>query len=517
MSSLASRRGFLRGAATAAGAWAVSQIGCASPKRPNILFIMSDDHPNSALSCYGGKVNQTPSLDRIANEGMRFDHAYVTTSLCGPSRASILTGTYPHRNGQIAIPKLFDGSQTTFPKLLQNAGYETAIIGKWHLNTEPTGFDYWNVLIGQGAYFDPVMVDNGALREHTGYATGIITDLSIDWFRNRSGGRPFCLMCHHKAPHYVWEPDKKHEEMYADTTFPEPGTFNDTHEGRVSPRESDLNVADLHTHPLYRHWPRRNEIPEGLPPEQQKSWNYQHFMKDVIGCVASVDDNVGRLLDYLDEAGLAEDTIVVYTSDNGYFLGEHGWTDKKVIYEESIRVPLLVRYPRRVEPGSVNGDFALNIDFAPTFLDLCGVQVPAEMQGRSLRPLLSGETPDDWRDSFYYQIYHASAGTDRQLPHYGIRTHEYKLAHWYHEMDDWELYDLAKDPQELNNVYRDSSYAEAVATLTRQLNQLRAELGINEAMEQDFAAKTMARHWSQEVNEYRKRKMREWSAARTSE
>lgn len=481
--------------------------------RPNILFIMSDDHPNNALSCYGSQINQTPNLDRIANEGMRFDRAYVTTSLCAPSRASILTGKYPHKNGQVTIPKLFDGEQPTFPKALQTAGYETAVIGKWHLTTEPTGFDHWNVLINQGAYFDPPMVKGGVLEEHSGYATDLITDLSIDWLENRSVDRPFCLLCHHKAPHWVWEPDDAREREFADTTFPEPETFNDTHEGRVSPRQSDLNVADMHTHPLYRRWPSRSDVPEGLTPDEIKKWNYQEFMRDVIGCVTSVDNNVGRLLDYLDEAGLAENTIVVYTSDNGYFLGEHGWTDKKVIYEESIRVPLMVRYPREVAAGMVNDDFVLNVDFAPTFIDYAEGELPDDVQGSSIQPLLQGETPADWRTSFYYQIYHANRGIDRQLPHYGIRTRQHKLAHWYREIDDWELYDLENDPGEMQNVYRDPAYAEVAIDLTDQVQTLRTELGIDSAMEQEFADRTMSGYWSKEVYEYRQRKTDEWRAA----
>ncbi len=471
---------------------------------------MPDDHPNSALSCYGSKLNRTPHIDRLAEEGMRFDRAYVTTSLCAPSRASILTGKYPHQNGQITIPKLFDGEQPTFPKILRAAGYETAVIGKWHLITEPAGFDYWNVLVGQGQYFDPVMVANGVLRNYSGYTTDKITDLTVDWLERRSAERPFCLLCHHKAPHWVWEPDEKHERMYEDATFPEPENFNDTHEGRVSPRESDLNVADMHSHALYRGWPGQKEAPEGLAPGEAKRWNYQAFLKDVLGCVASVDENTGRLLDYLDASGLAENTIVVYTSDNGYFLGEHGWTDKKVIYEESIRVPLLVRYPREIEAGSVNEDFVLNIDFAPTFLDYGGAAIPGDMQGRSFRPLLRGQTPGDWRKSFYYQIYHANRGNGRRLPHYGIRTQDYKLAYWYREIHDWELYDVKRDPDEMRNVYRDPAYAEVIPPLQAELARLRVELGINEEMEQRFAIWTMAGRWQAEVSEYREKKMAEW-------
>ena len=515
MSFKTSRRDFMKTISIGALAMAMQEMGCTrsgtvQPKRPNILFIMSDDHPNSALSCYGSKVNTTPNIDRLAKEGILFNHAYVTTSLCSPSRASILTGTYPHINGQVSIPKLFDESIQTFPKLLQAGGYETAIIGKWHLSSEPTGFDYWNVLIGQGPYFNPPMVENGALRNHTGYTTDIITDISLDWLKNRDDEKPFCLLCHNKAPHYVWEPDDKHTHMFDDAVFPEPETFNDTHKDRVSPREADLNVGDMHEHFLYQNWPGVAKIPQGLSPEQIKKHNYQEFMKDVLGCIASVDDNVGRILDFLEDTGLAENTIVVYTSDNGYFLGEHGWTDKKVIYDESILVPLLVRYPDGIAPSSVNDDFVLNIDFAPTFLDYAGVSIPPDIQGRSIRPLLENRVPGDWRTSIYYQLYHANKRFGRNLPHYGIRTKSHKLAYWYREIHDWELYDLEKDPNELKNVYNDPLYTDVVAGLKTELKKLRLELKINDEMDQDIADKTMSNYWGKEREEYSARKMKEW-------
>ena len=515
MSLKISRRDFMKTISMGSLAMALQDTGCTRTgtihaKRPNILFIMSDDHPNSALSCYGGKVNTTPNIDRLAKEGMRFDHAYVTTSLCSPSRASILTGNYPHINGQVCIPKLFDGNLQTFPKLLQAGGYETAIIGKWHLSSEPTGFDYWNVLIGQGPYFNPPMVKNGALRNYNGYTTDIITDICLNWLKNRDNDKPFCLLCHNKAPHYVWEPDEKHTHIFDDTVFPEPDTFNDTHEGRVSPRESDLNVGDMHKHFLYKKWPGAANVPSGLSSEQIKQHNYQEFLKDVLGCIASVDDNVGRLLDFLEDAGLSENTIVVYTSDNGYFLGEHGWFDKKVIYDKSIRIPLLVRYPNGVTPSSVNDDFVLNIDFAPTFLDYAGIAIPSDVQGRSIRPLLDNRVPGDWRTSIYYQIYHANKGFDRRLPHYGIRTRRYKLAYWYREIHDWELYDLEKDPNELKNVYNDPFYTDVVTSLKTELKKLRDELGITDELDQEFAEKTMSNFWAKERNEYRTRKMEEW-------
>jgi arylsulfatase A-like enzyme len=495
-----SRRGFV----------SMAGLAAAAPMRPNIIFIMADDHPNSALSCYGSEVIRTPHLDRIAREGMRFDHAYVTTSLCSPSRATILTGKYPHVNGQVTIAKLFDGGQPTFPKALQKAGYQTAIVGKWHLTTEPTGFDSWNVLIGQGAYFNPVLVENGKLRKHSGYVTDVITDLALEWLENRAKDRPFCLLYHHKAPHWVWEPDAKHARMFAGSVFPEPETFNDTHQGRISPRESDLNVAELHSHPLYAAWPGRKLLPSRLTPAQIKQWNYQQFMRDVLGCVASVDENVGRLLAYLDRAGLAGNTVVIYTSDNGYFLGEHGWTDKKVIYEEAIRVPLLVRYPGQTPAASVNRDFVLNTDYAPTLMELAGARPYAGIQGRSIRPLLEGRTPADWRRSFYYQYYSPNQGIDRRLPHYGIRTRRHKLAYWYREINSWELYDLEKDPRELRNVYGERPYTGVVTELKRELSRLRAEVGITAEMEQSIAEQVLAGRWAQEVREYERERMGAW-------
>ncbi|MBM3333332.1 sulfatase [Candidatus Sumerlaeota bacterium] len=440
-------------------------------QKPNIIYIMTDDHAAHALSCYGSKINKTPNLDRIASEGMRFTNCFVTNSLCAPSRAVCLTGKYSHINGVIDNGKTqqFDGTQQTFPKLLQKAGYKTGIVGKWHLVSNPTGFDYWNILPGQGIYHDPVLIEMGEKKKHQGYVTDIITDLAID-FVNKSKGQPFCLLYHHKAPHREWQPDAKHADMFKERDIAEPATFNDDYKHRASSAEhADMRVANM---PDYE-----KELKPGMSPEEIKKFNYQRYIKDYLRVVASVDDNVGRMLEYLDKAGLAENTIVVYTSDNGFFLGDHGWFDKRFMYEESLRVPLLVRYPREVKQGSVNDRFVINADFAPTFLDFAVAPIPGDIQGRSIRPLLRGEAPKDWRKSVYYHYYEYPAA-HRVRPHYGVRTERYKLI-CYPTVEEWELFDLEKDPRELRNVYADASYADVAKQMKAELERLRRELKDN--------------------------------------
>ena len=452
-------------------------------RRPNILFIMSDDHASHAMSCYGSRINETPHLDRIAREGVRFDNCFCTNSICTPSRAAILTGTYNHVNDVTTLASRMDGRLLTFPKLLQQAGYQTAIFGKWHLGHggihDPTGFDAWCVLPGQGLYHDPVFFDMGQERVVPGYATDIITDMSLRWLRERDRSRPFCLLVHHKAPHQPWEPDDKHARL-----IPEPETFNDdySHRARAAAEarmrvDRDLTLTDL-----------KQPVPPGLTPEQEKSWKYQRYIKDYLRCVASVDDNVGRLLDYLDAEGLADDTIVIYTSDQGFFLGDHGWYDKRFMYEESLRMPFIVRYPPEVAPGSVNRDIILNVDFAPTFLDYAGVDVPQEFQGASFRPLLRGETPEGWQQSLYYRYWMHLAHL-YVYAHYGVRTHRYKLIYYYADAlgqpgaidepkePEWELFDLEEDPYELNNVYHDPAYAPVVRELRAELRRLQEQVG----------------------------------------
>jgi arylsulfatase A-like enzyme len=436
--------------------------------RPNIVYIMSDDHAAHALSCYGSKINKTPNLDRIAKDGMRFTNCFDTNSLCAPCRATVLTGKYSHVNGVIdnGAYQRFDGTQQTFPKMLQKAGYKTAIVGKWHLVSDPTGFDYWNILPGQGVYINPVMIEMGQKTQHQGYVTDIITDYAMD-FVKKSKDSPFCLLYHHKAPHRGWDPDAKHADMYKDRDMPEPPTFNDDYANRASAAaHADMRVATM---PDYK-----KELKPDMSPEEIKKYNYQRFIKDYCRVIASLDDNVGRMLDYLDSAGLADNTIVIYTSDNGFFLGDHGWFDKRFMYEESLRIPFLVRYPREIKPGTVNDRFILNVDYAPTFLDYAGMPIPGDMQGHSIRPLLRGETPRDWRTSMYYH-YYEYPGPHKARPQYGVRTDRYKLIYYY-TINEWELFDLQKDPRELKSVYADPAYADVVKQMKAELERLHAEL-----------------------------------------
>ncbi len=463
-------------------------------KRPNILFIMSDDHGYQALSCYGSNRNQTPNLDRLANEGMRFDRCYVTNSICGPCRAVILTGKYSHLNGFRKNGDTFDGSQQTVAKLLQKAGYQTAMFGKWHLRSTPTGFDYYHILIGQGPYYNPAMLTSDGRVKHTGYTTEIITDQLLKWFKQgRDGEKPFFVMYHHKAPHRNWQPGPKYLDHYDGVTLPEPDTLFDDYSDRASPAKTQTMTIARHLNPNdLKLVPQR-----GLNPEQRQVWNeaygpknkafeeakpkgkelvkwkYQRFAKDYLRCIDAVDDNVGRVLDYLEQSGLADNTVVFYTSDQGWYLGEHGWFDKRWMYEESFRTPLLVRWPGKIKAGSVNTDFAMNLDFAETFLDIAGVAVPSDMQGKSLVPLLKGKTPETWRKSMLYH-YYEYPGPHSVRRHYGVRTERYKLIHYYEpEVNEWELFDLEKDPKELHSLYSDPEYAEIVTELKRELKRLR--------------------------------------------
>jgi len=440
--------------------------------RPNIIFIMSDDHASHAMSCYGSRINKTPNLDRIAKEGMRFENCFCTNSICAPSRAVILTGTYSHINGKIDnSDEPFDGSQQTFPKLLQQAGYQTAMIGKWHLRSEPTGFHYWNILPGQGDYHNPEFIEMGQKKEYKGYVTDLITDFCIDWLKNINRNKPFCLMYHHKAPHRNWQPNDKYKKVFKDKTFPLPETFDDDYATRCdAARQQEMTIEDDFKVP----GDTKVEPPEGLNGRQLKEWKYQRYMQDYLACVASVDENVGRLLDFLDAQDLADNTIIVYTSDQGFFLGDHGWFDKRFMYEESLRMPLLVRWPNTIKPGAVNKDIVLNLDFAETFLDAAGVDVPADMQGQSFKSILEGKTPKNWRDAMYYHYYEYPA-VHAVKRHYGVRTQRYKLIHFYYDIDCWELFDLENDPHELNNVYNEPSYADIVKELTQKLHRLQTK------------------------------------------
>lgn len=467
--------------------------------QPNIIFIMSDDHAAHAMSCYGSRINTTPNIDRIADGGMRFDNCFCTNSICTPSRAAILTGTYNHINGVTTLSTHMDNRLQTFPKLLQQQGYQTGMFGKWHLGTGPdhcpTGFDDWAVLPGQGLYHNPDFIfkgpDGGTRRTVPGYVTDLITDMSLDWLGQRDADKPFFLMCHHKAPHRPWEPDEKHAHMYLNEDVPEPETLYDDYSNRASA----ASAAEMRVGVHMTATDIKAEITRGLPENELRQWAYQRYIKDYLRVVASIDDNVGRILDYLDDNGLTDNTLIVYTSDQGFFLGDHGWYDKRFMYEESLRMPFVIRYPAEIAAATANSDIVCNVDFAPLFLDVAGIDVPYDMQGRSFRPMFGAQTPDDWRDALYYR-YWMHKSHHNVYAHYGIRTHDYKLIYYYADAlgqagtidetyePEWELFDLKADPYELNNVYHDPAYADRVAELTAELHRLQSEYG-DERYEKD--------------------------------
>lgn len=519
------RRTFLKMTGLSAGAYFISTFTTSchrSRKRPNILFIMSDDHAERAISCYCKDLIQTPNIDRIATEGIRFNNSFVTNSICAPSRAVLLTGKYSHMNGLRDNRDEFDGSQMTFPKLLRADGYETFMIGKWHLKTDPTGFDDWQVLIGQGDYYNPVFNENGEKKQYEGYTTDLITDKAIHSLDNRDLNKPFCLFVHHKAPHRNWMPSTKHLDAFKDKELPVPDTFRDDYDGRPAAEEADMRIDEMfisHDLKLNRgsydketgtggsassadkapewwdamlnrltdnqrkawdaHYDEVNREYKnaGLSGSKLLNWKYQRYMQDYLGCILSVDENVGRLLNYLDENDLSEDTIVVYTSDQGFYLGEHGWYDKRFMYEESLSMPLVMRYPRKMKAGQISDEMVLNLDFAPTLLDFAGVNIPEEMQGNSFKSIALGKKPDDWRKSMYYHYYEYPHGWHSVRRHYGIRTERYKLIHFYDDPDHWELYDLKQDPHEIKNIYHDPGSSEVVSDLKRQLVALQQRYG----------------------------------------
>lgn len=452
--------------------------------RPNIVFVMSDDHAAHAIGAYGSVVNETPHIDRIAAGGMRLDSCFCTNSICAPSRASILTGTYTHVNGVRTLGEKIDASQPTFVSLLRAAGYQTAIFGKWHLGDgaghDPQGFDAWEVVPGQGRYHDPEFITPSGRHVRRGYATDIITDLSLDWLTARHRDRPFCLLVHHKAPHRPWQPDERHAHMYDDADIPAPATYDDDYTDRGTPAHvarmrvrRDLLPVDL-----------KEDPPPGLSEAGHAAWAYQRYMKDYLRCIASIDDNVGRLLDTLEAEGVADDTIVVYTSDQGFFLGDHGWYDKRFMYDESLRMPLLVRFPREVPAGATSDAIVTNVDFAQTFLDYAGVPAIDRMQGESARAVLRGETPEGWQRSMYYRYWEHDDEPHHVWAHYGVRTDRYKLIYYYakglgiagagtHDFPpEWELFDLGTDPRELTSVHEHPAYAGIRSDLTRELQRL---------------------------------------------
>lgn len=492
---------------------AVSGANLAKVKtQPNIVFIFSDDHATAAISAYGDdrKLLQTPNIDRLARQGMVFDRCLATNAICGPSRAAVLTAKYSHLNGfynNETTP--FDGSQQTFPKLLQKAGYQTAIIGKWHLVSDPTGFDHWEILPGQGQYYNPPMICDGKQVKHEGYVTDVITDRSLEWLQQRDKNKPFLLMCQQKAPHMPWEPALKNLDWDNDRQYPEPATlFDDYGDGRgIQWSDNAMRIGDILNDSHLKLLP-----PSDLNPEQRKFWDayyeprnaafraanlsdkdlvrwkYQRYMHDYLGSALSVDESVGRVLDYLDREGLAENTIVIYSSDQGFFLGEHGWFDKRWILEESLRTPFIVRWPGIVKPGSKDPHIVSLLDVAETLVEAAGLPQPLDMQGRSLAPLLRGDETDDWRTSFYYHYYEYPRW-HRVRPHYGVVTDRYKLVHFYKpDLDTWELYDLKVNPQETKNFINDPAYAKTVAELKTELTRLRTELKVPAENEEPRAA-----------------------------
>lgn len=496
----------------------------AEHQQPNILFIFADDHAFQAIGAYDSylkDVVRTPNLDKLAEQGMLFDRCVVTNSICGPTRAVILSGKYSHLNGFLHNGNRFDGTQQTFPKLLQGAGYQTAVVGKWHLGEHmaPQGFDYSEVLIGQGPYYNPPMLrdatgsgknDQRTKEQHTGYVSDIITDQALNWLENgRDKDKPFMLMYQHKAPHREWSPKPEIYATWHDVVIPEPPTLFEDYDKQVGPRQ-DQEMT------LARHFRRgyddktNNFAPGNLTPQQKEAylamfaeenaefeqmrpnmteeervrWVHQRYMKTYLACIESVDQNVGRVLQYLEDNGLADNTIVIYSSDQGFYLGEHGWYDKRWVYEESLRTPLIVRWPGVVEPGTTNGDIVSTLDFAQTFLDVAGVEVPEDMQGSSLVPILKGQTPDDWRESFYYHYYEFPS-VHQVNRHYAVVTDRYKLIRYYKHKPDadrgfdvWELVDLEVDPLEQQNFYNDPAYIQVRAELHQELDRLRAELRV---------------------------------------
>jgi arylsulfatase A-like enzyme len=448
------------------------------PRRaPNVLFFMTDDQRQDAVSAYGNRILKTPHMDRIAEGGLRFTEAFVTNALCAPSRASILTGLYSHAHGVITNgdgptfrnqPGLRD-EQLTFPELLRQAGYHTSLVGKWHVPSWPTGFDQWVILPGQGAYHDPDMIAGGVRLKMRGHVEDVIGDQAVTFLRERPKDRPFALLCQFKAPHRNWSPAARFEQAFAGVTLPVPRTFEDRLEGRPEAvRQSDMAIADM---PDFR-----DQVPASLPRDERKRRNLELLVKNYYRVLLGVDENVGRVLDVLDEQGVAQDTVVVYTSDNGFFLGEHGLFDKRLMYEPSIRVPMLLRYPPRVKAGQVDtSHLVLNVDVAPTLLELAGLPVPAAMHGRSWVPLLEGG-PAPWRDAFLYEYY--------EYPAYhcvrknrGVRTARWKLIHFWEQPEEWELYDLAADPDETTNLAPLPAHAQTAASLRARLETLRRELG----------------------------------------
>ena len=494
----------------------LASICNAQHQKPNIIVIMTDDHAKKATSRYDGTLNATPNIDRIGAEGVTFRNAFVTNSICGPSRAVFLTGVYSHINGMRDHSNRFDSSQMTVPKLLREQGYFTAIVGKWHLVSTPTGFDFWKVLIDQGEYYNPNFIEMGDTSQYEGYATNIITDLAIETIEKRVQGKPFFLMVNEKAPHRNWMPDTAHLRMYDDGDIGLPENFSDDYNDRTrAAKEQDMEVRNMYLSSDMKLYMPESEpetgtggkkgfdakadwmrLYERMNAEQKKAWDdyykpisdafykerpegtklakwkYQRYIKDYLRCIASVDENVGRLLTYLEKTNLLDNTLIVYTSDQGFFLGEHGWYDKRFMYEESIGIPLLMRLPSMITSGIDRSELVMNLDLAPTILQIAGVTIPDRMQGNSLVPLFREGSVSSWRQAVYYHYYEYPHGWHRVKRHYGIRTDRYKLIHFYNDNDEWELFDLKADPFEMHNLYGKPERETIVNSLKRELNSL---------------------------------------------
>lgn len=492
-------------------------VGCKNEEKeetnkqpPNIVFIMSDDHAYQAISAYGHGLNNTPNIDRIANEGAIFQKGFVTNSICAPSRAVMLTGKHSHINGKVDNILPFDWNQDNFAKSLQKSGYQTAMVGKIHLNGLPQGFHYSNVLPGQGEYYNPYFIENGVKKKYKGYVTSVTTDIALDWLDNkREKDKPFLLLYHQKAPHRTWMPEEKYFNLFDDKKFTPPANYFDDYEGRLAASKHEMGIYkdmdivydlkmldkegelqtkyrkafqnqynrmdaiqkkawDNYYNPIIEKFKKSN-----LSGKDLALWKFNRYMQDYLRTIQSVDDGVGQILDYLDENGLTDNTIVVYTSDQGFYLGEHGWFDKRFMYEESFRTPLLMKFPKEIKAGTVVNEMVQNLDFAPTFLDYANTEIPSDIQGESFRKLVSGEA-SEWRDAIYY-AYYEFPGEHHVKRHYGVRTNRYKLIHFYYDIDVWELYDLEQDPSEMNNVYNDPSYLKIQDMMHEKLVEMRAK------------------------------------------
>lgn len=509
---------------------ALSSLCAAEPSRPNIIFIFSDDHAPHAIGAYSDwlkDINPTPNIDQLARQGMLFRNSFCTNSICGPSRAVILTGKHSHLNGFMHNGNRFDGSQQTFPKILQKHGYKTAMIGKWHLQSDPQGFDYWKVLPGQGDYYNPALLTPSGKIQTEGHCTEIVTNLALEWLKQQADAeQPFMLMCQHKAPHRNWMPAPQHLTLYDDVTIPEPETLFDKYEDNANPARYQEMEIDRHMHLVFDLFvspeddfdpnPKQSVDRSGfmnmkrMTPEQRRQWDeayepkndafkkanltgaelvrwkYQRYMKNYLRCIKGVDDSVGQIMSFLKENDLEENTIVIYSSDQGFYLGDHGWYDKRWMYEESLKMPLIVKWPGVTKAGSEDQHLVQNLDYAATFLEMVGAAVPDDIQGRSLGPLLKGESPDDWRKSIYYHYYEYPS-VHMVAKHNGVRTDRYKLMHFY-EFDEWEFYDLQNDPDELKNEFQNPNYANQVAELKTELTRLVQFYGDNSDLSEKDAA-----------------------------